>query len=191
MAQTTPRMCKARKRVAHGHSSTEARGMSCGERAQRVGVRRRGLPTVVCWRPLPHEAGLPCPVVCRRTHGRESLIGTAVALSKRPADRRRRRCEEVQSPSRRLGGSPQAVSPERSASPDGACAGVEPEAMRRARQPLAGALEASPSGVYCGMLPQTLSPRATGTGGPLAEVAQRHQQSARDKARHPRERTDT
>ena len=32
MAQMTPRMCKARNGVAHGHRSTEARGMPAGSR---------------------------------------------------------------------------------------------------------------------------------------------------------------
>src|SRR6266436_5921926 len=32
MAQMTPRLCKARNGVAHGHRSTEARGMPAGSR---------------------------------------------------------------------------------------------------------------------------------------------------------------
>jgi hypothetical protein len=51
----------------------------------------------------PSRAQEPChawrghcaPWLYIRTHGMESGIGTAVALSKRPAGRRRRRCEEV------------------------------------------------------------------------------------------------
>src|SRR5215831_61607 len=38
--------------------------------------------------------------------------------------------------------------------------------MRWTRQPSAGALEASPAGVHCGMLSETVPPRATGAGGP-------------------------
>jgi len=48
MAQMTPRMCKARNGVAHGHRSTEARGMpGGGARAARGGSpseRRAGHP---------------------------------------------------------------------------------------------------------------------------------------------------
>jgi len=49
MAQTTPPVSKARKRVAHSHRSTQGGGCRAGERAQRVGVSRRGL--------RPQEAG--------------------------------------------------------------------------------------------------------------------------------------
>src|SRR5262249_38716170 len=38
--------------------------------------------------------------------------------------------------------------------------------MRGTRQPSAGALAASPAGVHCGMLSETVPPRATGAGGP-------------------------
>src|SRR6266700_1513959 len=38
--------------------------------------------------------------------------------------------------------------------------------MWRTRHPSAGDLEASPPGVHCGMLPQTLSSGATGEGRP-------------------------
>src|SRR5215831_7834370 len=57
----------------------------------------------------------------------------------------RRRREEAESPPRRLGGSPKALSPERSAHPDGAGARFKPEEIRGTRPPSAGALEASPA----------------------------------------------
>ena len=67
---------------------------------------------------------------------------------------------------RRVGGSPQAVAAQRSASPDGACAGVAPGAMRWAHQPSARVLEAPALGVHGRMRRHTVSPGKTGTGRP-------------------------
>ena len=110
--------------------------------------------------------------------------------SQRPVGRRRRRREEAQSPPRRLGGRPQALSPERSAHPDGAEAGVESEEMWRARQPSAGTLEAAPPGFIAACYVKRFHRERPAKVVPLADVAKRQQPSARDRARHPRERTD-
>src|SRR5437867_4461301 len=67
---------------------------------------------------------------------------------------------------RRVSGSPHAVAAQRSASPDGACAGVAPGAMRWAHQPLARVLEAPALGVHGRMRCHTVAPGKTGTGRP-------------------------
>src|SRR5437763_6486324 len=98
MAATTPPMGRARKRVAHGHRSTEVRGCRAGKLALRAGVSRQGLGP-----PEAEAARLPPTWSARQWlgardschawqgrcalwysyayHGRER---PAVALSKRP-----------------------------------------------------------------------------------------------------------
>jgi hypothetical protein len=97
-----------------------------------------GMPAVAGERPLPRVEVQLCPVVCVPTRSMERPIGTAWLLGARhawcgipvPASargalrpyawKRRRRCKEAHSSSRRAGRSPQAVSAQRSASPDSA-----------------------------------------------------------------------
>jgi hypothetical protein len=154
MAQTTPPVRKARKRGAHGDSSTETRGMPggvaraargepAGELTSRVGGYPpahdpASAPAVTRSSPLPCVAGSLCPLVCLRIPWQGEAhrdCGSPVQAARlhvavprgtarrarisRPAGRRRRCREEAESPPRRLGGSPTAISPERSAYPDG------------------------------------------------------------------------
>jgi len=83
MTATTPPMCKARKRVAHSHRSTEARGMPGGEACAARGGEPAGAPTprgggcppasnsasapaARGESPRPRVAGSLCSLVCLR-----------------------------------------------------------------------------------------------------------------------------
>ena len=138
----------------------------------------RGLTTT------PRVEGQPCPVVCLRTDDRKRCIGTrwqrrcrpawcrmlttapARGASRPHAWRGRGHYAVAYSSPRRVSGSPHAVAAQRSASPDGACAGVAPGAMRWAHQPSARVLEAPALGVHGRMRRHTVAPGKTGTGRP-------------------------
>ena len=105
---------------------------------------------------------------------------SALAIDHTRGGERRHR-EEAESPPRRLGGSPEALSPERCVYPDGAGTRSASEEIRPQepwKLPLPEFIaECSRKRFHRERLAQVI---------PLAEVAKRQQPSARDKARHAR-----
>ena len=175
----------------HRLSRCADQSTDCGT-ASRCALAPAGTPAVASEGPLPCVAGPPCPVVCLPPHGRERPLGTVW----------RPRCTT------RLEGAGDVVKQGKARLDAWAEAHKRfhlsdlPIQMARARglnpkkfgglathrhEPWKLPLPECIAECYSKRLHRERPPQVV----PLAEVAKRQQPSARDKARHPRGRTDT